>query len=100
MEYGYSILMGLFAAMILAYAGLMALTKDYRILPVRSRQSIRPKDEKKYMTQMAKTVALVSLAPALSALAGLWNIFAALAVLIGGLIVFIWIGTKLMEGLY
>ena len=35
MEYGYSILMGIFAAMILAYAGLMALTKDYRILPVR-----------------------------------------------------------------
>ena len=30
MEYGYSILMGIFSAAILVYAGLMALTKDYR----------------------------------------------------------------------
>ena len=33
MEYGYSILMGIFAGLILIYAGLMALTKDYKMLP-------------------------------------------------------------------
>ena len=50
MEYGYSILMGIFAAAILLYAGLMALTKDYNILPLRSRQSVHPKDPKRYMS--------------------------------------------------
>ena len=82
MEYGYSILMGFFAAAILLYAGLMALTKNYKILPVRATQSVKPKDEKRYMTQLSKVVALVALSPALSALAGLWNMTAALVALI------------------
>ena len=74
MEYGYSILMGIFAGLILIYAGLMALTKDYKMLPFRARVSVQPKDEKRYMKQLAKVVALVALAPALSALTGLWKI--------------------------
>ena len=98
MEYGYSILMGFFAAAILLYAGLMALTKNYKILPVRATQSVKPKDEKRYMTQLAKVVALVALSPALSALAGLWNMTAALGVLIVSAVLFIWLGTKIMKG--
>ena len=98
MEYAYSILMGIFALAILAYAGLMALTKDYNILPVRAQQSVKPKDTKRYMTQLAKVVALVSLSPALSALTGLWNTVAALVVLIGSMILFIWLGTRIMRG--
>ncbi len=98
MEYAYSILMGIFALAILAYAGLMALTKDYNILPVRAQQSVKPKDPKLYMTQLAKVVALVSLSPALSALAGLWNTVAALVVLIGSMILFILLGTRIMRG--
>ena len=98
MEYAYSILLGIFALAILAYAGLMALTKDYNILPVRAQQSVKPKDPKRYMTQLAKVVALVSLSPALSALAGLWNTVAALVVLIGSMILFIWLGTRVMRG--
>ena len=98
MEYGYSILMGFFAAAILLYAGLMALTKNYKILPVRATQSVKPKDEKRYMTQLAKVVALVALSPALSALAGLWNMTAALVVLIVSAVLFIWLGTKIMKG--
>ena len=98
MEYGYSILMGIFAAAILLYAGLMALTKDYSILPLRSRQSVHPKDPKRYMTQLSKVVALVAASPALSALVGLWNMIAALIVLIGSMVLFIWIGTKIMKG--
>lgn len=42
MEYGYSILMGIFAGLILIYASLMALTKDYKILPLRARVSVQP----------------------------------------------------------
>ena len=98
MEYAYSILMGIFALAILAYAGLMALTKDYNILPVRAQQSVKPKDTKRYMTQLAKVVALVSLSPALSALTGLWNTVAALVVLIGSMILFILLGTRIMRG--
>lgn len=98
MEYGYSILMGIFAGLILIYAGLMALTKDYRMLPLRARVSVQPKDEKRYMKQLAKVVALVALAPALSALTGLWNMIAALIVLVVSAVVFIWLGTKIMRG--
>ncbi|MBQ6337298.1 MAG: hypothetical protein IJI50_08720 [Ruminococcus sp.] len=98
MEYGYSILMGIFAGLILIYAGLMALTKDYKMLPFRARVSVQPKDEKRYMKQLAKVVALVALAPALSALTGLWNMIAALIVLIVSAVVFIWLGTKIMRG--
>ncbi len=98
MEYAYSILMGIFALALLAYAGLMALTKDYNILPVRAQQSVKPKDPKRYMTQLAKVVALVSLSPALSALTGLWNTVAALVVLIGSMILFILLGTRIMRG--
>lgn len=98
MEYAYSILMGIFAAALLLYAGLMALTKDYNMLPYRSRQSVKPKNPKAYMTQLAKVVALVALAPALSAIAGLWSLLAALIVLLAGLVAFLWLGTKLMRG--
>lgn len=98
MEYGYSILMGIFAGLILIYAGLMALIKDYRMLPLRARVSVQPKDEKRYMKQLAKVVALVALAPALSALTGLWNMIATLIVLVVSAIVFIWLGTKIMRG--
>ena len=44
MEYGYSILMGIFSAAILVYAGLMALTKDYKMLPYRATISVKPKN--------------------------------------------------------
>ncbi len=98
MEYGYSILMGIFAGAILIYAGLMALTKNYKILPLRASISVKPKDEKVYMTQLAKAVALAALAPLLSALAGLWNIIAALIVLLISAVLLIWLGTKLMQG--
>ena len=100
MEYGYSILMGIFSAALLVYALLMALTKNYDMLPYRAQVSVRPEDPERYMTQLAKVVVLVALAPALSALAGLWNGFVAMIVLIAGTVFFIWLGTKLMEDVH
>lgn len=97
MEYGFSILMFIFSAAILLYAGLMAWTKDYKILPFRARVSVKPKNPKRYMTQFAKVTALVAAAPLLSGLVGLWNLLAALIVLIVGFVAFIWIGTKIMK---
>ena len=87
MEYVCSIVMGVFAAATLLYAGLMALTKDYKILPYRVRQSVKPKNPEKYTVQLSKVIALVSSAPALGALAGLWNTLAAVIVLIVGIVV-------------
>lgn len=98
MEYAYSILMGIFAGALLLFAGLMALTKDYKMIPFRARQSVQPKDPKKYAFQLSKVIALVALSPALSALVGLWNAIAAVIVLIGSMILFIWLGTKIMKG--
>ena len=97
MEYGFSILMAAFSAALLLYAGLMALLKDYKMIPLRARVSVNPKNEKKYMTQLAKVIALVAISPALSALAGLWNPLAGMIVLILAAIFFIWLGTKLMR---
>ncbi|MBR1483942.1 MAG: hypothetical protein IJ598_13395 [Ruminococcus sp.] len=97
MEYGFSILMAVFSAALLLYAGLMALFKDYKMLPLRARVSFKPKNEKKYMTQLAKVIAIVALSPALSALVGIWNPLAGLIVLIPATILFIWLGTKLMK---
>ena len=98
MEYGYSILMGVFSCAILLYAGMMALFKDYKMLPLRARVSVKPKNEKKYMQQLAKVVALAAIAPALSAIVGLWNILVAVFVMIIAFIIFVWLGTKLMRG--
>ncbi len=97
MDYGYSILMGIFSAAILLYAGLMAVTKSYRILPARATQSVKPKDEKRYVAQLAKAVAAAALSPAVSALTGIWNVIAALIVLVVSGIFFIWLGTRIMR---
>lgn len=97
MEYAYSILMGIFGTALLLYAGLMALTKDYKMLPFRSRQSYKPKDPKRYTSQLAKIIALVSLSPVLSAITGIFNVIAAVIVLIGTMALFIWLGTKIMK---
>lgn len=100
MEHAYSILMFIFSGAILIYAGLLALTKDYNMLPYHSRVSVKPKDPKRYTLQLSKVVALVALAPALSAVVGFWSVTAAFIVLIAGAAILIWLGTKLMKGLY
>lgn len=97
MQYAYSIIMCAFAVALLIYAGLMALTKDYNMLPLRSRASVKPKNPKKYAFQLSKVIALVSVAPAISALIGLWNILVAAIVLILAVVLLIWLGTKIMK---
>lgn len=100
MEYGYSILMGVFSLALLIYAAMMAINKDYEMLPYRAKVSVNPKDPELYMTQLAKVIALVALAPALSAIIGLWNKGIAFIALILLTVLFIWRGTKMMEDLY
>lgn len=97
MEYGFSILMFIFAGVLLLYAALMALTKDYRMLPYRSRQSVKPKNPKKYMVQLAKIVALTALAVAAGAAVALWSLAAGAAVMVAGVVAALWLGTKLIQ---
>ena len=56
--------MFIFTGALLLYAGLMALTRDYNLVPFRARQSVKPKHPKEYMLQLSKIVALAALAVA------------------------------------
>ena len=82
MENVFSIFMLIFAAALLLYAGLLTLSKDYKLLPLRVRRAVKPKDKKQYTVYLAKKVALVAVALAVSALVGFWSIIAALVVLV------------------
>ena len=97
MEYGFSILMFIFAGAVLLYAGIMALTKDYNTLPVRARISVEPKDKKAYTRQLSKVIALVAAAIAAGALVGLLNVLAGVIVMIAAVIAAIWVGTRIMK---
>ena len=97
MEYGFSILMFIFAGALLLYAALMATTKNYNILPMRAAVSVDPKDKKAYTAQLAKVIALVAAAVAAGAVTGLFNIPAGLIVMLVAVIAAIWAGTRIMK---
>ena len=97
MEYGLGILMLCFAGMLLLYAGLLALIRDYKLIP--RHWTANMKNKKKYCVQFAKVIALVSLAPlecGLISLTGHNGIAAGVG--LAQLILSIWGGTKLMKG--
>ena len=97
MEHGFSMLMFIFAAAILLYAALMAITKDYRMLPFRARQSVKPKDPQAYMVQLSKIVALAALAIALGSAVALWNNALGAVVLVAGVVAALWAGTRIIR---
>lgn len=93
----FTIFMFLFAGAVLLYAGLLARTKDYKMLPLRARQSVKPKNKKRYTVQLSKVIALVAAAPALSGIVGIWSGIGAGIAFVAGLILCIWLGTKIMR---
>ncbi|MBR2256995.1 MAG: hypothetical protein IJ899_06530 [Blautia sp.] len=97
MEQGFSILMFIFAGALLLYAGLMALIKDYKMLPYRARQSVKPKNPKKYMVQLAKIVALVAAMIAAGAAVALWNGAVGAVVIVVDVVAALWCGTKIIK---
>ncbi len=99
MEYALSIILFIFAGAILLYAGLMALTKDYSLLPFRSRVSVKPKDKKAYTFELSKAVALTATAPAIGGAVALWNPVAGLIAMLAAFIAAIWLGTKITKKL-
>ena len=86
-ESAFSVFMFIFAGAIFFYAALMAITKDYKMLPYRARVSVKPKNPEKYMFQLAKIVALVGLAITVGAAVALWNHAVGAIVMIVGVVV-------------
>ena len=97
MDHNFSILFLILAALILFYAALMALTKDYRILPYRAQVPVRPKDSKKYMIQLSKVVALVGMSIGAGAAVSWWKPMAGVIVMIVGTIASLWLGSKIVK---
>lgn len=97
MDRNFSILFFIFAAAILLYALLMAVTKDYNMLPYRARVSVEPGNPERYMVQLAKAVALVGAAIGIGAAVGLWNAAAGVIVMIAGTVAALWGGTKIVK---
>ena len=70
----YTTFMLIFAAAILFYALILAFTKDEHMLPLIAQASIKHLSRKKkeaYLGKLAKAIALVALAPAISAVMGI-----------------------------
>ncbi len=97
MDNGFSIFMFIFAAALFLYAVILAITKDYKMLPVRAQVPVKPKHPKAYTVQLAKVIALVSLAVAAGAGIGLWNQLIGAIVILAGVIAAIWAGTKIVK---
>ena len=97
MDQGFSIFMFIFAAALLLYALLLAVTKDYNMLPYRATSSVKPKNPEKYTVQLAKIVALVALAVAVGAAISLWNMAVGAVIMLVGVIAAIWAGTKIIK---
>ena len=97
MENGFSVLMLIFAAALLLYATILAITKDYKMLPYRARVSVEPKNPKKYAVQLAKVIALTALAIAAGAAVSLWSMAAGAVLMIAGVIAALWAGTKIVK---
>ncbi len=97
MDTGFSVLMFCFSGALLLYAALLAVTKDYMLLPLRARISVKPKNSRAYAFQLSKGVAVAAIAPALGGLAGLWNVTAGLAVTAVSLIICLWLATKIVK---
>ena len=99
MEYGYAILMFAFAVLLWIYA-LCLRSGDYGL--VLRGHATSPRDKKAYARYIGKIIALVALAPFLSALVSLIGpfnimIFVAVGVLIAGVVAFIIIGIKCFD---
>ena len=97
MEQGFSVFMFIFSGALLLYAALMAVTRDYRMLPYRAMVSVKPKDPEAYTVQLAKIVALVALAVAAGAAVALWKPGVGAAVMLAGVVFVLWLGTKMIK---
>ena len=95
----YSIFILIFAAVILLYAVILAVTKDEKMLPLRVQVSLKRKRRKEYVFQLSKCIAITGLAPAAAAIAGIWSAVGMLIAFGVSLVLCLWIDTKIMKDL-
>ncbi len=91
----FSILMLCFSGALLLYAGLLALTKEYKLIPRGCATKV--KDKRAYTVNMAKAVALTAIPPAHCAIAAMFNGVLAVTVLLVEMVMALWIGTQIMK---
>ena len=97
MDNGFPILMLIFSAALLVYAGILAVTKNYNLLPTRATISVKPKNPKAYTVQLAKVIALAAVCIAAGAGIAFWNPLIGAIVMIAGVAVSCWAGTKIVK---
>ena len=97
MDHGFSVFMLIFAGVLFLYAALLAINKDYKMLPYRATVSVKPKNPKKYTAQLAKAVALTALAVAVGALVSLWNMAVGAILMVVAVIAALWAATKIVK---
>ena len=98
MESGFAILMFCFSGALFLYAGILALTRDPKM--IRRHYAAEMKNPRAYASTFAKIMALVALAPAASGIASLvcgQDSAYPVRVLIGGVILAITIGVYMMR---
>ena len=96
MEKAFPIFMLCFAGLLLVYAGILALTKDVMLIPHADKAKIP--DPKAYALRFAGIMALVTIGPLASGIAGLIydNKRAAIALIVG-LVFSLWGATQLVK---
>ena len=101
MEYAYTFMTIAFGGMMLLYAGLLALFKDYKMIP--RHWAARPKNPKLYAVCFAKLIAVIGLGFVISGLiwllapTTLWVQILAVAVLVLSIVVDVKVGKKLFD---
>ena len=104
MEYAYSIMIIAFGLMMLLYAGLLALFKDYKMIP--RHWYTHPRDPKQYAVAFAKLIAVIALGPIVSGViwaiapTTLWVQILAIAVLVLSIVVDVKVGKKLFDPIF
>lgn len=91
---GYAILMILLAGFLFLYAGILAKTKDMKLIP--RQHATKPKNKAQYAENVATVLALTALAPLASGVVARITDAAlpSLTVLIGGMILMLWLGVR------
>ena len=92
---GYAVLMLCFAGFLFIYAGILAKTRNFKLIP--RHDAVKTKDKKEYTEKVAKATALAALAPLASALVARITDAAlpSLLMLLGGFVLTIWLGARL-----
>lgn len=94
---GYAVLMLIFAGCLFLYAGILAKTKDIKLIP-RS-YAAETKNKEQHAENVAKATGLAALAPLASALVARITDAAlpSLGVLLVGLVCMLWLGARLAK---